>query len=157
MQRADNIRIVIKPGMLNRRPNTCSSSDVRDRVYFFAAKHTSHRFALSKIDVANGYLFCETGDVCVLDLRIVEIIEIVEDNDFVPGGEQPLDKMRADKASAACDQDSHGAKLATDGHRWTQILQLCDYCRASASDAWRFTETPYNSKIAPVQQQINPV
>src|SRR5215467_13559324 len=101
MQRADNVRIVIEPGMLNRRPNTCSSSDVRDRVYFFAAKHTSHRVALSKIDVVNGYLFCETGNVRVLDLRIVEIIEIVQDNDFVPDGEQLLGKMRPDKAGAA--------------------------------------------------------
>src|ERR1051325_1939163 len=79
MQRADNIRIVIKPGMLNRRSNTCSSSDVRDRVHFSAAKHTSHRVAVAKIDLTNAYLFCETGYVRVLDLRIVEVIEIVED------------------------------------------------------------------------------
>jgi hypothetical protein len=60
----------------------------------------------------------------MLDLRIVEVIEIVEDDDFMPHGEQFLGKMRPDKAGTACDQDSHGAKLATDGHGWTQILQL---------------------------------
>src|ERR1041385_4508801 len=102
MQRADNIRIVIKPGMLNRRSNTCSSSDVRDRVHFSAAKHTSHRVAVAKIDLTNAYLFCETGYVRVLDLRIVEVIEIVEDEDFMPGGEQLLGKMRPDETGAAC-------------------------------------------------------
>ena len=97
---------------------------MHDGVYFFAAKHSSHRVVLSKIDVANGYVFCETSNVRVLDLRIVKIIEIVQDDDFMPDSEQLLGKMRPDKAGAACDQDSHGAKLATDGHGWTQILQL---------------------------------
>jgi hypothetical protein len=31
--------------------------------------------------------------------------------------------MRADETSSACDQDSHGAKLDTNGHKWTQILR----------------------------------
>jgi hypothetical protein len=74
--------------------------------------------------VANGYVFCETSDVRVLDLRVVEIIEIIQDDDFMPHIEQLLGKMRPDKAGTACDQDSHGAKLATDRHLWTPILQL---------------------------------
>jgi hypothetical protein len=39
----------------------------------------------------------------VLDLRIVKIIEIVQDDDFMPRSEQPLGKVRPDKAGAACD------------------------------------------------------
>ena len=124
MQRSDDVRVVIKPRGLNGGPNASAGSQVHDGVYFFAAKHSSHRVALSKIDVTNGYVFCETSNVRVLDLRIVKIIEIVQDDDFMPDSEQLLGKMRPDKAGAACDQDSHGAKLATDGHGWTQILQL---------------------------------
>jgi hypothetical protein len=42
----------------------------------------------------------------------------------MPTSEQFLNQMRPDKAGTACDQDSHGAKLATHGRGWTQILQL---------------------------------
>jgi hypothetical protein len=76
--------------------------------------------------VANGYVFCKTSNVRVLDLRIVKIIKIVHDDDFMPGGEQLLNQMRPDKAGTACDQDPHGAKLFTDGHGWTQILRPAD-------------------------------
>ncbi len=51
----------------------------------------------------------------MLDLRIVKIIEIVQDDDFMPDRDQLLGKMRPDKAGAACDQNSHGATLAIDG------------------------------------------
>jgi hypothetical protein len=60
--------------------------------------------------VANDYVFCEISNVCVLDLRIVKIIEIVQDYDVVPYGEQLLDQVRPDKPGAACDQDSHKAR-----------------------------------------------
>ena len=116
MQRADDVRVVIEPGLLYRRSDPCARSQVCDRVYFFAMKHSSHRVALAKIDVTNAYVFCETSNVRMLNPGIVKIIEIVKDNDFMPDREQLLDKMRADKAGAACDQDSHGGKLATDGH-----------------------------------------
>jgi hypothetical protein len=88
---------------LNGGPNPSARGQVDDRVYFFAAKHSSDRIALSKIDVTNGYVFCETSNVRVLDLRIVKIIEIVQDDDFMPRSEQPLGKVRPDKAGAACD------------------------------------------------------
>ena len=124
MQRTDNVRVVIKPRALNGGPNASARSQMHDGVYFFAAKHGSHLVVLSKIDVANGYVFCKTSNVRVLDLRIVKIIEIVHDDDFMPTSEQFLNQMRPDKAGTACDQDSHGAKLATHEHRLTQILQL---------------------------------
>jgi hypothetical protein len=110
MQRSDDVRVVIKLRGLNGGPNASARSQVHDGVYFFAAKHSLDRIALSKIDVANGYVFCETSNVRALDLRIVKIIEIVQDDDFVPDSEQLLGKMRPDKAGAACDQDSHEAR-----------------------------------------------
>jgi hypothetical protein len=42
----------------------------------------------------------------------------------MPGRQQLLDKMRPDKTSTTCDQESHEAKLATDAPRWTQILRV---------------------------------
>jgi hypothetical protein len=110
MQRPEDVRIVIKPWVLNGGPNASAGSQVHDGVYFFAAKHSSHRVALSKIDVANGYVFCDISNVRVLDLRIVKIIEIVQDDDFMPDSKQLLNQMRPDKSGAACDQDSHKAR-----------------------------------------------
>ena len=37
--------------------------------------------------MVNGHVFSETGNVCMLDLRIVKIVEVVEDGDFVPNRE----------------------------------------------------------------------
>ena len=41
------------------------------------------------------------------DLRIVKIVEVVENRDFVLRHEQPLDKMRANETGAARDENSH--------------------------------------------------
>jgi hypothetical protein len=73
--------------------------------------------------MVNGHVFGETANVRPLDLRIVKIIEVIEDDDRVSCREQVFSEMGADETSSACDQDSHGAKLATNGHRWTQILR----------------------------------
>ena len=94
---------------------------MRDHFKFFAVKQISHGRAISKIDMMSGHVFGETGDICLLDLRIVEIVEVIEDHDGVSYREQSFNEMGADETGSACDQDSHGAKLATDGHRRTQI------------------------------------
>ena len=123
MQCPADICVVIELRVLNRGSNAGARSQMRDCINFLAVKQVSHRRAVAEIDVADGYVFGETGDVCLLDPRIVKIIEIVEDDHGVPGRQQRLDKMRPNETRAACDQDSHVAKLATDGHRWTQILR----------------------------------
>jgi hypothetical protein len=87
---------------LNGWPDTSAGSQMHNRIHFFAAKHCSDRVALSKIDLANGYVFCKASNIRVLDLRIVKIIEIVQDDDFVPHSEQLLGKMRPDEAGPAC-------------------------------------------------------
>jgi hypothetical protein len=43
--------------------------------------------------VVNGYVPGETGNVLVLDLRIIKIVEVIEDDHIVTGREQLLDKM----------------------------------------------------------------
>jgi hypothetical protein len=59
----------------------------------------------------NGHIFGETGDICLLDLRIVKIVEVIEDDDGVSCREQAFDEMGADETGSACDQDSHGARV----------------------------------------------
>ena len=82
------------------------------------------------LDMVDGHVPGEGGYVLALDLRIVKIIKVVKDDDLMPGRQQPLDEMRPDETRAACDQNSHVAKLATDGHRWTQILREAPHYRA---------------------------
>src|SRR5215467_3695347 len=123
MQCPDDICIVIQLRVLNRGTNTRARSQMRDRVNFLPMKQVSHRRAVAKIDVADGHVLRKTGNVRALDLWIVEIIEVVKDHDSIPGGKQLLDKVRPDKPRAACNQNSHETKLATDAHRSTQILR----------------------------------
>src|SRR5947199_5663875 len=108
MQRPADIRVAIELRVLNRGSNTRARSQMGDCIHFLAVKQVSHRRAVAKIDVADGYVLGKTGDVSLLDPRIVKIIEIVEDDHVVPSRQQLLDKMRSDETRAACDQDSHG-------------------------------------------------
>jgi hypothetical protein len=64
------------------------------------------------------------SDVLPLNLRIIKIVEIVEDGHFVTGGKQLFGKMRSDKTGATGDENSHGVRLATDKDRSTQISDL---------------------------------
>jgi hypothetical protein len=82
---------------------------MRDRVNFFAVKQIFYRFAVAKIDVVNRHVASETGNIRTLDLRVIEVVEVVENDDLMPGGQQLLDKMRANKSSTACHEDSHCA------------------------------------------------
>ena len=107
MQCPDDICVVIELRELNRGPNPGARSQMRDRVNFLPMKQITHRRAVAKIDVADGYVFRKTGNVRALDLWIVKIIEVIDDDDFMPGLQQLLDKMRPDETRAACDQDSH--------------------------------------------------
>src|SRR6266542_243096 len=123
MQCASDIGVVIKLRILNRGSNAGASGQMHDHLEFLAVKQISHGRAISKIDMVNSHIFGETGDICLLDLRIVKIVEVIEDDDGVSCREQMFSEMRADETSPACNKNPHGAKLATDGHRWTQILR----------------------------------
>jgi len=79
--------------------------------------------------VVNSHIFGEAANVRLLDLRIVKIVEVVEDSDGISRREQAFSEMGADETSPACNQDSHAATLATNGHRWTQILRPSVHAR----------------------------
>src|SRR5207247_10365999 len=84
VERAAYICVVVKLRILNRRANAGAGGEVSDRFKFFAMKQTPHRCAVPKIDVMNRHVFGDTRNVCVLDLRVVKIVEVIEDGDFVP-------------------------------------------------------------------------
>src|SRR4029453_13130821 len=103
MKWATDIRVVIKLRVLNRWANARASSQMHDRLKFFAMKHVPHRRAVPKIDMVNRQVFSNGSNVRVLDLRIVKIIEVVEDGDFGASRQGLLEKMRPNKTSPPCD------------------------------------------------------
>src|ERR1051325_7496753 len=107
MQCSENISVVVKPRRLNGRPNASACSQMHNNVYFLATEGISHRIVLSKINVADRYVFGETSDIRVLDLRIVKIVKTAKKAASMPTAEQLLSRVGADEAGAACDQDSH--------------------------------------------------
>ena len=60
--------------------------------------------------MTNGYVVCKPSNVRVLNVRIVKIVEVVQNDDSVSGGEQLLNQMRADETRSACDENSHTAR-----------------------------------------------
>src|SRR6266487_383950 len=154
MQCPGDICVVIELRVSNRWSNARARSQVRNCINFLAVKQVSHRRAVPKIDVAHDHVLGKTSNIRVLNLWIVKIIEIVEDDHVVPVRQELLDKMRPDETGAACDQDSHGAKLATDdtdGHRFCG-----EDCRASVSvpKAFGIHRNGLQSKVAPLRKQL---
>lgn len=60
---------------------------MRDRIELFPVKNISHRRDVAKIDMVNRHIFGNGGDVRALNQRIVKIVEIVQNRDFMSGGE----------------------------------------------------------------------
>ena len=84
MQRAVDIRVVIELRMLNRRANARARGQMRDGFKLFGMKQISHRGAVAEIEMVNRHIFGNGGNVCMLDLRIVKIVEVIEDRDLMP-------------------------------------------------------------------------
>src|SRR5436309_14461213 len=102
--------------MLNRGADASARREVSDRVEFFAAENISHRSIVAKIDMVNDHVFAKAGNVCVLDLRIVKIVEVIEDDDGVSCREQAFNEMGADETCAASDKNSHAPRSSTTKH-----------------------------------------
>ena len=51
------------------------------------------------------------GEVGVLEVRIVEVVEIVQHAHLMAGGEEGFDQVRTDEAGAAGDKDFHGVDV----------------------------------------------
>ena len=57
---------------------------MRDGFKLFGMKQISHRGAVAEIEMVNRHIFGNGGNVCMLDLRIVKIVEVIEDRDLMP-------------------------------------------------------------------------
>jgi hypothetical protein len=87
MQRAADIRVVIELRLLDRRPHPRARRQMRHGLEFFPVKKQVHRAAVAQVDLMNFYVARHGFDIGALDLRVVKVVEIVEDRDFVSGGE----------------------------------------------------------------------
>ena len=73
-----DVRVVVKLRLTDRRPHPGSRGEMHDDVEFFAVKKRAHRVAVAQIDLMNLNLVRHRRDIRALDLRIVKVVEIVE-------------------------------------------------------------------------------
>ncbi len=83
MESPGDVGIIIKLRLLNGRPDPGARREMENRVEFFFSKHIRDLFAIPKIDIVQTNVFRDRGNVRALDLRIVKIVEVVEDRDVV--------------------------------------------------------------------------
>jgi hypothetical protein len=80
---------------------------MKNRVEFFSSKNGRDFCGISKIDLVDGDVFGDGEDVRPLDLRIVKVVEIVDDRHIVAIRDQFFNQMRADEPGPTGDQNSH--------------------------------------------------
>ncbi len=78
---------------------------------FLAVENFAHRAGIAQIGLVDRDPVRDRRDVGALDLRIIKIVEVVQDRDPVPFPEQLLDKVRPDEAGAARDENFHCARV----------------------------------------------
>ena len=83
MQRPEDIRIVVKLRMKNRWAHPGPRRQMRDDVELIRVKQRSDRGVFSKIDMMHGNVLGNGGNVLALDLRIVKIVEVIENGDVM--------------------------------------------------------------------------
>src|ERR1700730_10778640 len=113
MQRARHVGVVVKLRLLNRWPNPRTCGQMENRVEFLISENISNFAGVAKIDVVKSNVFRERGNVLSLDLRIVKIVEVVNDDDVMSIGEKPFDQMRADESCTAGHENFHCSGTST--------------------------------------------
>src|SRR5947208_32341 len=84
---------------------------MNDRFEFFTMKNLPDSPRIPQINPMNSDLVGNAGNVVMLDLRIVKIVEVVQNRDLMSFCEQFLDEMRANESGAAGDEKLHGASV----------------------------------------------
>src|SRR3954471_5819626 len=101
---------------------------MRNEIKLFPMKEIFDAIRIPQIELMDPDFVRDGGKVGPLDSRVVKIVEVIEDRDFMTVGEESLDKMRTDKARAAGNQGPHRAsvkmKLSTSKGRTTVGLTL---------------------------------
>ena len=59
---------------------------MRDRIEFLAMKKCSNGIVVAQIDLKNRGAFLKVSDIRALNLRVIEIVEVVEDYRLVAFG-----------------------------------------------------------------------
>ena len=86
----------------------------------------------------------DVAEIMPFEVRIVEIVEVVERPDGVAVMQQPFANVRADEARAAGDQEVHGQKLTGSGRsveragKIVQMIPSCGHGAVTCSNGFKF-------------------
>src|SRR5689334_10414721 len=86
---------------------------MNDGIELSVSKDVRDLFAVAKIDLVNGDVFGKSGNVRAFDIRIVIIVEVIEDSDVMSLDQQSFDKMGPDKTRAAGNENFHAPATST--------------------------------------------
>jgi hypothetical protein len=73
--------------MTDGRPDAGPRGEMRDGIEFFSVKKQIHRCGISQIDSVYRDFPGDALNIRPLDLRIVKVVEVVENRDIVAGRE----------------------------------------------------------------------
>jgi hypothetical protein len=92
---------------LDGRSYAGSRSEMRDRVGSFCGKCAQDGVFVSNIDCVETNIGENRLQIFSFDPGIVEVVEIINDRDRVPIGQEGLDQVRTDKSATSRDQYFH--------------------------------------------------
>src|SRR6185369_517088 len=95
--------------------------EVDDLVELHAAEQVTKRAAVCDVALDELKRFREglnVADVAAFELRVVEVVEVVEGPNVVAGMKQPLADVRANETSASGYEKIHRRKLANEDGEW---------------------------------------
>ena len=81
------------------------------RVKLCAFENPIDRRRIAEVDFVQRDFVGYRREIAALDLRIVEIVEVIEHRDLVTFADKLFHQVRADKTSAARDQNPHRASV----------------------------------------------
>lgn len=82
-----------------------------DDVKSFVVEQIADGDSVSKIELMDLHLIAHRRQIAALYPRIIKVVEVIENCDFVTGSEQFFDQMRTNKPRAARHQSSHRASV----------------------------------------------
>ena len=112
VHRAFNVDALIKRRLEQAGPDAGSSSEVNDLVEPRSAEQVLENGPIAQVPLHKRECprqRLKIAEVGLLDLRVVKIVEIVEDPNGVAVAQQAVAHVIADESGAAGDQEIHGA------------------------------------------------
>src|SRR5215211_6684376 len=111
MQCPADIRVVIKLRLKNGRAYPGPRREMRDDIESLAVKQLADSSGVSEVELMDPDVLDDGRQIVSLRLRIIKIVEVIENCDFVTGSQQFLNKVRTNKPRSARDQSSHRASV----------------------------------------------